>query len=142
MPPPPFFFLLFIQMSDNCSNSSNVGSHNNTAMFLATVDSGGGVGPPTDGNDALMNQSALPFSSQLSTALSTALNSAQDMDSAMLYSIASSLGSDPQLQSPTLYTKPTVISNHQTAASQAPQTPTSIPDIILTGRAPFYKISS
>lgn len=101
-------------------------------MFLATVDSGGGVGPPSDDNDALMGQSALPFSSQLSTALSTALNSAQDMDSAMLYSIAS-LGSDPQLQSPALYTKPTVISNHQTAAPQAPQTPTSIPDIILTG---------
>lgn len=120
-------------MSDNCSNSSNVGSHNNTAMFLATVDSGGGVGPPSDGNDALMGQSALPFSSQLSTALSTALNSAQDMDNAMLYSIAS-LGSDPQLQSPSLYTKPTVISNHQTAAPQTPQTPTSIPDIILTGK--------
>lgn len=114
-------------MSDNCSNSSNVGSHNNTAMFLATVDSGGGVGPPSDGNDALMSQ--IPFSSQLSSAL----NSAQDMDNAMLYSIAT-LGSDPQLQSPTLYTKPTVISNHQTAAPQTPQTPTSIPDIILTGR--------
>lgn len=124
-------------MSDNCSNSSNVGSHNNTAMFLATVDSGGGVGSPSDGNDALMGQSALPFSSQLSTALSTALNSAQDMDNAMLYSIAS-LGSDPQLQSPALYTKPTVISNHQTAVSQAPQTPTSIPDIILTGTCIFY----
>lgn len=124
-------------MSDNCSNSSNVGSHNNTAMFLATVDSGGGVGPPSDGNDALMSQSA--FSSQLSTALSTALNSAQDMDSAMLYSIAS-LGSDPQLQSPALYTKPSVISNHQTAAPQTPQTPTSIPDIILTGTAVFYRI--
>lgn len=115
-------------MSDNCSNSSNVGSHNNTAMFLATVDSGGGVGPPPDSNDALMGQSALPFSGQLTTGL----NSAQDMDNAMLYSIAS-LGSDPQLQSPTLYTKPTVISSHQTTP-QTPQTPTSIPDIILTGR--------
>lgn len=124
-------------MSDNCSNSSNVGSHNNTAMFLATVDSGGGVGPPSDGNDALMGQSALPFSTQLSSALS----SAQDMDNAMLYSIAS-LGSDPQLQSPTLYTKPTVISNHQTATSQAPQTPTSIPDIILTGIGSYDRLFS
>ncbi|GFT25695.1 CREB-regulated transcription coactivator 1 [Nephila pilipes] len=113
-------------MSDNCPNSNNVGSHNNTAMFLATVDSGGGVGPP-DADISLLNQSGLQFSSQLSPSL----NTTQDMDSAMLYSITS-LGSDPQLQSPTLYTKSSVISSHQTTP-QTPQTPTSIPDIILTG---------
>lgn len=112
-------------MSDNCSNSNN--SHNNTAMFLATVDSGGGVGPPSDGDISLLNQSGLQFSGQLSPGLS----SSQDMDNAMLYSITS-LGSDPQLRSPTLYTKSSVISSHQTTP-QTPQTPTSIPDIILTG---------
>ncbi|GIY14470.1 CREB-regulated transcription coactivator 1 [Caerostris extrusa] len=110
----------FKMMPDNSSNSNNVGSHNNTAMFLATVDSGG-VGPP-DGDISLLNQ----FSSQLSPGL----NNTQDMDNAMLYSITS-LGSDPQLQSPTLYTKSSVISSHQTTP-QTPQTPTSIPDIILT----------
>ncbi|GIY44401.1 CREB-regulated transcription coactivator 1 [Caerostris darwini] len=111
----------FKMMPDNSSNSNNVGSHNNTAMFLATVDSGGGIGPP-DGDISLLNQ----FSSQLSPGL----NNTQDMDNAMLYSITS-LGSDPQLQSPTLYTKSSVISSHQTTP-QTPQTPTSIPDIILT----------
>lgn len=114
-------------MSDNCSNSSNVGSHNNTAMFLATVDSGGGIGPPSDNDSTLMGQTSLSYSGQLSTGLNS-----QDMDNAMLYTIAS-LGSDPHLQSPTLYTKPTVISSHQTTP-QTPQTPTSIPDIILTGK--------
>ncbi|GBN22480.1 CREB-regulated transcription coactivator 1 [Araneus ventricosus] len=116
----------FKMMSDNCSNSNNVGSHNNTAMFLATVDSGGGVGPP-DGDISLLNQSGLQFSSQLSPGL----NTTQEMDNTMLYSITS-LGSDSQLQSPTLYTKSSVISSHQTTP-QTPQTPTSIPDIILTG---------
>ncbi|XP_055928787.1 CREB-regulated transcription coactivator 1-like isoform X4 [Argiope bruennichi] len=115
----------FFMMSDNCSNSNNVGSHNNTAMFLATVDSGGGGGP-SDGDISLLNQSGLQFSSQLSPGL----NTTQEMDNTMLYSITS-LGSDPQLQSPTLYTKSSVISSHQTTP-QTPQTPTSIPDIILT----------
>ncbi|KAF8793758.1 CREB-regulated transcription coactivator 1 like protein [Argiope bruennichi] len=114
-----------MEMSDNCSNSNNVGSHNNTAMFLATVDSGGGGGP-SDGDISLLNQSGLQFSSQLSPGL----NTTQEMDNTMLYSITS-LGSDPQLQSPTLYTKSSVISSHQTTP-QTPQTPTSIPDIILT----------
>ncbi|KAG8177040.1 hypothetical protein JTE90_013193 [Oedothorax gibbosus] len=112
----------FFMMSDSCTNSNN--SHNNTAMFLATVDSGGG--PPSDADISLLNQSALQFSGQLSSGLS----SSQDMDNAMLYSITS-LGSDPQLRSPTLYTKSSVISSHQTTP-QTPQTPTSIPDIILT----------
>ncbi|KFM75131.1 hypothetical protein X975_04567, partial [Stegodyphus mimosarum] len=76
---------------------------------------------------SLLSQSGLQFSNQLSSGM----NTAQDMDNAMFYSIAS-LGTDPQLQSPTLYTKPTVISSHQTTP-QTPQTPTSIPDIILTG---------
>ncbi|XP_042907560.1 CREB-regulated transcription coactivator 1 isoform X4 [Parasteatoda tepidariorum] len=117
----------FKMMADNSSNSSNVGSHNNTAMFLATVDSGGGIGPPSDGEITLLNQSGIQYTSQLSPGM----NSSQDMDNAMLYSITS-LGSDPHLQSPTLYTKSSVISSHQTTP-QTPQTPTSIPDIILTG---------
>ncbi|XP_071039676.1 CREB-regulated transcription coactivator 1 isoform X10 [Parasteatoda tepidariorum] len=119
----------FKMMADNSSNSSNVGSHNNTAMFLATVDSGGGIGPPSDGEITLLNQSGIQYTSQLSPGM----NSSQDMDNAMLYSITS-LGSDPHLQSPTLYTKSSVISSHQTTP-QTPQTPTSIPDIILTAPA-------
>ncbi|XP_054714860.1 CREB-regulated transcription coactivator 1-like [Uloborus diversus] len=129
----------FKMMSDNCSNSNNVGSQNNTAMFLATVDSGGGIGPPTDNDISLLSQTGgLPFSNQISSGI----NTVQDMDNAMLYSIAS-LSSDPQLQSPTLYTKPSVISSHQTTP-QTPQTPTSIPDIILTGElasSPDFEMS-
>ncbi|XP_067123659.1 CREB-regulated transcription coactivator 1 isoform X2 [Centruroides vittatus] len=108
-----------------CSSTNSNTVHTNAAMYMPSMDSCD-CGPSVEG-DILMGRSlGLHYSDNISHGI----NSSQDgLGNSVMYYNIPNLSSEAPLQSPTLYSK-TVISQH--TAPQTPQTPTSIPDIILT----------